>query len=277
MRYARSTYATLVLSCFTALAIALPEAQAQQRPLPPGPGGAAPQRGPQGAPPAAPQAAPVKPYKAVPVTLAAPVNDPSFEAFRKQLADIASKKDRAGLGRVVANGFFWMGEKGDKANKRKSGLENLVAAMELDAQDGSGWENISHAAGEATLEPVPNRKGVMCGPAGPGFDERAAEQVAKDTGTDQGDWGFINRAGVQVHAAAQPNAPVIDTVGMVLIRVMEEEPAAGAQPSPFVKVVTPSGKVGFVAEDVIGTLDVQQVCYQKDASGWKIVGIAGGE
>jgi hypothetical protein len=276
MRYARSTYAMILFSAVTALAVALPEAQAQQRPLPPGPA-QAPARGPQGGPPAAPAAAPAKPYKSIPVTLAAPANDPSFEAFRKQLADIAAKKDRAGLGRVVANAFFWMGEKGDKANKRKSGVENLAAAMELDAQDGSGWENLAHAAGEATLEPVPNRRGVMCGPAGPGFDERAAEQVAKDTGTDPGDWGFINRAGVQVRGAAQPNAPVIDTVGMVLIRVMEEEPAAGAQPSPFVKVVTPSGKVGFVPEEAVGSFDVQQVCYQKDASGWKIVGVAGGE
>src|SRR5262245_8518519 len=39
------------------------------------------------------QPAPPKPYKTVPITLPKPVADPSFEAFRKQIADIAEKKD----------------------------------------------------------------------------------------------------------------------------------------------------------------------------------------
>jgi hypothetical protein len=41
--------------------------------------------------------APPKPYKPVAVTLPQPYNDPSFEAFRKQLGEIASHKDRAAL------------------------------------------------------------------------------------------------------------------------------------------------------------------------------------
>jgi hypothetical protein len=38
--------------------------------------------------------APPKPYKPVAVTLPQPYNDPSFEAFRKKLGEIASHKDR---------------------------------------------------------------------------------------------------------------------------------------------------------------------------------------
>ena len=102
----------------------------------------APRGGQQAPPPARgqaqqpPQPAPPKPYKVVPVTLAQPYNDPSFEAFRKQLADIASRKDRAALARlVVARNFFWMGEKGDRADRRKAGIDNLAAAIELDLRD----------------------------------------------------------------------------------------------------------------------------------------------
>jgi len=93
-------------------------------------GAQAPRPGQQAPPPARgqtqpaqpPQPAPPKPYKPVPVTLAQPHNDPSFEAFRKQLADIASRKDRAALARlVVARNFFWIGEKGDRADRRKPG------------------------------------------------------------------------------------------------------------------------------------------------------------
>src|SRR6187200_1144455 len=88
-----------------AILVAIPSAMAQQRP----------------APQAAPAAAPVKPYKPVALKLPTPVNDLTFDAFRKQLAEAAQKKDRAALAKlVVAQDFFWEGENGDKADKKKS-------------------------------------------------------------------------------------------------------------------------------------------------------------
>ena len=272
-----------------ALAGACASAQAP-RPgqLPPGPGQAAPPgpRGPGAGPPGgqqAPQVAPPKPYKPVAVTMPPPYSDPSFDAFRKQIADVASRKDRAGLAKLIANTFFWMGEKGDKANKRKSGIDNLAAAIDLDNKDGGGWDVLAEAANETTLEPVPDRKGVMCSPAGPSYDQKGAAQNAKATGTDFADWGFPIKGGADVHSAAQASAPVIEKIGSILVRVMPEEPPPGAQgnapPPPgssFVRVVTPSGKVGYVADDALGSLDVDQLCYVKDAAGWKIAGYAGG-
>jgi hypothetical protein len=261
------------------------QAQAQRPQLPPGPGQAAPPgpRGPGAGPPGQPQVAPPKPYKLVAVSLPPPYSDPSFDAFRKQIADIASHKDRAGLAKLITNTFFWMGEKGDKANKRKPGIDNLAAAIDLDSKDGGGWDILAEAANETTLEPIPDRKGVMCSPASPSYDQKGAAQNAKATGTDFADWGFPIKGGADVHAAAQANSPVIEKIGSVLVRVMPEEPPPGAQgntpPPPgstFVRVVTPSGKVGYVADNALGSLDVDQLCYIKDASGWKIAGYAGG-
>jgi hypothetical protein len=268
-----------------ALAGACVSAQAQRPQLPPGPGQAAPPgpRGPGAGPPGQPQVAPPKPYKLVAVTLPPPYSDPSFDAFRKQIADIASHKDRAGLAKLITNTFFWMGEKGDKANKRKPGIDNLAAAIDLDSKNGGGWDILAEAANETTLEPIPDRKGVMCSPASPSYDQKGAAQNAKATGTDFADWGFPIKGGADVHAAAQANSPVIEKIGSVLLRVMPEEPPPGAQgnapPPPgstFVRVVTPSGKVGYVADNALGSLDVDQLCYIKDASGWKIAGYAGG-
>src|SRR4029077_3648872 len=118
---------------------------------PPMQGGQAPQQ-------QARQPAPPKPYKPVAVTLAQPYSDPSFAAFRKQFGDIANRKDRAALAQLIAGNFFWMGEKGDKADKKKSGIDNLAAAIDLDAKDGSGWQALIAAANEPTLEAVPERK-----------------------------------------------------------------------------------------------------------------------
>jgi hypothetical protein len=261
-----------------ALAIGSTCAPAQPRPGPPPttPGG-------RGGPPghgALPLMAPPKPYKPVAVIVPQPYNDPSFEAFRKELGEIASHKDRAALAsKIVANGFFWMGEKGDKASQRKSGIDNLAAAIGLDSADGVGWETLTAAAAEATLAPIPDKKGVMCGPAGPVFDHKAAEQTAKATGTQPEEWGFPVKGSLDVHATGQPRSPVIEKVGSVLVRIMPEGPLPGAGDAPrpqlgsyFVRIVTPSGKVGYVPDDTISTLDNDRLCFVKDAAGWKITG-----
>lgn len=248
----RSACASLVLTAVAAIALALP-AGAQ-------------------APPGAP--APPKPYKVVPVTLPQPSGDPAFEAFRKQILDIARRRDRGALAHVVASNFFWMGEKGDKANKKKPGIDNLAAVADLDAKDGSGWEALAQVVRDPTLERFPDRKGVMCSPAAPTLDEKAARQLAKDTATQPGEWGYTVKPGLVARAAAQPDAAVIETLaGLHLIRVMPED-APGVQPT-FVRVVTPGGKVGFLPAEFVKTFPESQICYAKDAGGWKIAGVIG--
>src|SRR5262245_38314721 len=81
-----------------------------------------------------------QPYKVVPVEPAKPVADPSLDVFRKELGDIAKRKDRAALARlIVYRGLFWEGDE-KSADPRKSGIDNLAAALGLDAKDGSGWD-----------------------------------------------------------------------------------------------------------------------------------------
>ena len=123
-----------ILSALLIAAAAWPAA-AQNQP----PQRQAPQRS-QPLPPPVPQGVTPKPYKAVAVTTPAPINDATFEPFRKQLAEIVQKKDRKALAGLVANNFFWMGEKGDKAVKGRPGIENLAKAISLDGRDGTGWE-----------------------------------------------------------------------------------------------------------------------------------------
>ena len=80
---------------------------------------------------------PIKPYAAVPANPPVPYGDASYQDFRKQLTDIAAKKDRGELAKiVVAKGFFWMQEK-DVADPKKPGIDNLAKAINLDANDGS--------------------------------------------------------------------------------------------------------------------------------------------
>jgi hypothetical protein len=233
---------------------------------------AQPAQVPQLKPPPPP---PVKPYKPVAAKPPTPFTDASFVAFRKQLADIAGKKDRAALTKlVVAQGFFWVQDK-DLADPKKPGIDNLAKAIALDAKDGSGWDTITGYASEPTGAEVPDRKGVICAPADPTIDSKAFEALLQSTQTDPSEWGYPLQDGVEVRGAAQPSAPVVEKLGPNLVRVLPDAAEGQAQPQ-FLHVATPSGKTGFVAAEAISPLGGDQMCYTKDASDWKITGYFGG-
>ena len=252
----------------------LPPAGGQGGP-PPGQAAPPPQRG-QAAPPQQPAAAPVKPYKPVAITAPAAVADPSFEAFRKQLGAITEKKDRKALAGLVVANFFWMGEKGDRADKKKPGIENLAKAIQLDGKEAPGWELLGAAAADPTGTPFPDRKDTICSPADPTFNAQELVALAKATGTEEGDWAFPTQAGLEVHSGPQPNSPVVEKLGLHFVRVMEDN-APGNQQSPMLKVVTPSGKTGFVPAEALSPLGSDQLCFSKEGAGWKISGFIGGD
>jgi hypothetical protein len=220
---------------------------------------------------------PVKPYQPVAVTPPAPFTDPSFAAFRKQLADAVQHKDRAALGKlVVAQGFFWMQDK-DLADNRKPGIANLTTAIDLDAKDGSGWDVLDGFAQEPTGEPLPDRQNIICAPAAPRFDLKAFEALIQSTQTDPPDWGYPTKDGLEVRADAKPDGPVVEKVGLILLRVLPDGPPPDKpdQP-PLMHIALPSGKTGFVSIEALAGLGGDQMCYTKEAGGWKIAGYYGG-
>jgi hypothetical protein len=223
------------------------------------------------------QAAPPKPYAVVKVMPAKPYDDASFAAFRKDLGAIAARKDRAALAKVTAADFFWLGENGDRADKKKPAVDNLAAAIGLDDQDGSGWRALAVVTADPTLEDYPDRKGVLCGPATPAFDEAAADKVAQATGTDLSEYGYITVPSAEVRDAPKSSAAVIDKLGQILVRFLPQDPPAGGPPQElFFRIVTPAGKSGYVKADTVLPLAVDQMCYVKDGGSWKIAGYAGG-
>ena len=226
--------------------------------------------------PPAPPPAPVKPYKPVAVTPPAAYSDPSFDAFRKDLAGIAQRKDRAALAKdVVSQGFFWVQDK-DLADKSKPGIDNLAKAIDLDNPDGSGWDIIAVAADDSTLAQLPQNNGVFCAPAPPQFDPQALQALIEQTDTDPTDWGFASADNVEVRAAAQDNAQVVEQLGAYFVRVLPDAPAASAGAPQFLHLALPDGKTGFVPADAINPLASDQICYRKAAGGWKIAGYVGG-
>jgi hypothetical protein len=257
----------LFVTAMLAVAPATVMAQSQQPAQPKAP--------PQAAP--AQPAPPPGPYKPVTITLPPALNDPSFDAFRKQLGEAAQKKDRAALGRLVTANFFWVPEDTDLADKKKSPIDNLAKAMLLDGANAVGWDALAAFAAETTAMADPQRNGVFCAPAEPAFDERAADELANVTQTDAADWAFPVRDGIEVRTTPKKDAPVVDKLGLYLVRVLTDDSPANAVMATFIKVMLPSGTAGYVPVETVLPIGGEQLCYSKDAAGWKIAGFLGGE
>ena len=229
------------------------------------------QNQPRGEPP---PVAPARPYKSVAITPPMPMTDATFEAFRKQLGEAAQRKDRAALtSMVVAQGFFWLRDKGDRADKRKSGIENLAIALGLNNKNSAGWEILFSFTDDPTASASLVHKSAICAPAEPAYNGQEFEALIQTTQTDVSEWGYPVSAGIEVHAAPQTNAPVIDKLGLAFVRV---SPGNAPSSANFVRVITPAGKAGYVSADAIAPIGNDQVCYVKDGGAWKIGGYIGG-
>jgi hypothetical protein len=229
-----------------------------------------------GGPPAPTAPAPPKAYKVVPVQVPKAITDPAFEPFRRQIADIAKKKDRAALGSNIAPNFFWLAQSKDVADKSKPGIDSFAKALGLDERDAPGWEVLEQFSNAApTGTPYAERDGVICAPGDAAFDDKAAEEAA--TGTDPDEWAYLATDGVPVRSGAAADSPVIERLGLHLLRVYPDDSPAGAVlGTEMIRVVTPSGKVGFVPVDQLRELASDQLCYIKDGDVWKIVGVISG-
>lgn len=223
--------------------------------------------------PAAPSAS-AAPYKAVAIAPPGDMNDAAFIGLRGQLAEAAKKRDAAAVARLVVNaGFFWERDNGNAASKRRSGFDNLSAALGLSNKDSVGWDMLTGYAEDPTASASPGHKGAFCAPADPGYDVAAFNKLLRATQTDAVEWGYPVSAGIEVHATAAANAPVIEKLGMHFVRVMPETKRGSAA---YQRIVTPAGKTGYVPIDAIAPFGNDQICYVKDAGAWKIGGYIGG-
>ena len=281
-------YATVILAAavlsITALAPQSSQGQAPVQAPAQSPGQApaqspaqSPAQAPAETPPPAPTVMPPGPYNTVAIRLPAAMVDESFVAFRKQLAAIAQKKDRAALAPLVTKDFFWIPEDTDVADKTKPGIDTLAKALGLDGNDAAGWDVLAEYAGETTGMPDPQRQGVICSPGEPGYDEKAADELANATHTDASDWVYPSHEGLEVRAGPQPTAAIVDKLGLHFLRALDDDSPANAVMQSFLKVITPSGKTGYVSVDAVRAVVGPQMCYLKDAGGWKITGFLGGD
>ena len=219
-------------------------------------------------------------YKPVPVTIVTAPRDAKLDAFRKELAAIAAKKDRAQLARLVAKEIFWERDFGNGFDRKKSAFDNLAAALGIESGDGSGWDALAVFAAEPTVGPFADRAGVVCAPAPPRYSDAELEAVIKATRSDGVEWSHPRAAGVQVYARPDTKAPVIETLGLALVRVVgfeAKESDVDPTRTAWAQVITPAGKSGYAPPGTLMSLFVDRLCFAKDAAGaWRIAGYVGG-
>ena len=259
------TSAVLAAVLAVTLAPRLGEAQGQSQQVPLPPGGFKP-----------PPMPAVKPYKAVAVTPPAPYDDAAFAAFRKQLAEVVQKKDRAALAKlIVPQGFFWMQDK-DLADKRKTPIANLANAIDLDAKDGSGWDVLAGYAADPTANPLPDRQGVSARRRSRRSMQRPSRRWSRRRKPNRRTGPTPSRR----HRS--PRCGAAECAGRRKARPDAGARAAGqraverSRPALVPACRHAERKAGFVPTEAVAGIGGDAMCYTKDASGWKIIGYFGG-
>src|SRR5262249_4056735 len=141
-----------------------------------------------------------------------------------------------------------------------------------------GGEPPAGYPGETTADPIndPQRAGVICGPGEPAFEDTAFEALVKATNTDPSEWGYPVRDGVEVRSGPERTTPVTEKLGLHLVRAYPDDSPTGAVHGDVIRIVTPSGKLGYIPVDALLPLATDQLCYVKEANAWKIAGVLGG-
>lgn len=213
-----------------------------------------------------------KPYKAVAVVPPTEVKDAELSALRDKIADATKNRDRAALAKLVVSGGFFWDRDGKDAAKGRPGIDGLSVALGLSKKEGVGWDILGGFADLPTAAPSAPRKGVVCVPGEPRFDTRAFDALLKDTQTDIASWTYPLTAGVEVRATPQYGAPVVEKLGLTFVRVLPE--SASRNPN-YIRLLTPSGKPGFVAIEAVATYGNDQLCFAREGGAWKIGGYIG--
>jgi hypothetical protein len=69
---------------------------------------------------------------------------------------------------------------------------------------------------------------------------------------------------------------VIEKLGVQMVRAYPDDSPANAVQADFIRIVAPSGKLGFILVDTLAALASDQICYAKEGTAWKIAGVIGG-
>ena len=134
--------------------------------------------------------------------------DPSSAAFRKDFAAIARGGVFDRLARiVVTHGFFWDRDFANGFDPKRSGVENLAAAVGLERGTGGGWQALAAFADEPTASETPASPGVLCAPGRPEFDSDDFDRLTDATRTNPSEWVFPRADGLDVRAGHGPRAP----------------------------------------------------------------------
>ena len=147
---------------------------------------------------------PPKSYGAVPLTLPRPLADAGLEAFRKGLprpsTTLQGRSDQArGTARFLLGGRFRRIVRGGKVL-----ADNFVRAFHFDHEGGDTWDRLAAVTAERAASRHPARRGVICAPGEPVYNDAALEKLYDATGTHGLDWAYPRAASTPVRTARKP-------------------------------------------------------------------------
>jgi hypothetical protein len=143
--------------------------------------------------------------------------------------------------------------------------------------DGPRWDVLTAFAADGSYSQVTEGGNLVCSPISAEFDDeeyqRAREAIEPD---DDGVEWYFTTTEVTVTKSPDNHSQPIGQLNGIAVPLLDVFPAAVEnQPTPpatYVKILMPSGKVGWIPAEVARPLSSDRLCYAKTPSGeWKIV------
>ena len=183
---------------------------------------------------------------------------------------------------VLAQGFFWDRDFGQRFDPRKPAVDNLAAAIALEQGNGIGWDALAAFAAEPAVEPLDSRPGVDLRAGAPGLRQRRVLQAARRHLYERHRLGLsARRRNAGARRAAARTRPRSARSGCISSACSASRaPTANRRPAATNGRASPcrTASTGFVAPGSLMSLTAERLCYIKDlVGGWRIAGyIAGG-
>ena len=136
----------------------------------------------------------------------------------------------AGEGLLLAEG---RGQRRRQEDRHRGARDRAAVSPPRTARAGRCSANSPPTRPPRPIRTAPN---TVCSPAGPEFKPQDLEKLVAATKTDVGDWGFTaQRRTSRCAPTAQANAPVIEKLGMIFVRVMPDTAPNASQ--DFMRIV----------------------------------------
>jgi hypothetical protein len=196
---------------------------------------------------------------------------PSFHSFREELVNAAKKRDSKFILSILAPDIL-------NSLGGDGGIEEFKQEWKLDQPDSKFWDELLSilSMGGAFIDSGGAQE--FCAPYVASQWKNLIKQLPKDSDSDE--YAAVIRENVVLRSKPDQDSPVVDNLSYDIIKFDSNTPASNEPPvvdNQWVKIVTLSGKQGYVLSSDVRSPSDYHVCFKEVEGRWVMTIFAQGD